>query len=120
MMGGPVSSVGIATDYGLHGSGFESSGFGGLGVCMLASGTQDRGFSPDRSRRIFPAGKIHSMQYDTIQTTIESPTPEQRSTRYDQIFKKKIPVGVRFFVHVQIDLGPTQPPVERVPGHSRG
>jgi hypothetical protein len=28
---------------------------------MLASGTQDRGFAPDRSRRIFPAGKIHSM-----------------------------------------------------------
>jgi hypothetical protein len=37
------------------------SGFGGLGVCMLASGTQDRGFAPDRSRRIFPAGKLHSM-----------------------------------------------------------
>jgi hypothetical protein len=37
------------------------SGFGGLGVSMLASGTQDRGFAPDRSRRIFPAGKIHSM-----------------------------------------------------------
>jgi hypothetical protein len=28
---------------------------------VLASGTQDRGFAPDRSRRIFPAGKIHSM-----------------------------------------------------------
>jgi hypothetical protein len=59
---------------------FESSGFGGLGVCMLASGTQDRGFAPDRSRRIFPAGKIHSMQYDriqTTQTTIESPIPGQ-------------------------------------------
>jgi hypothetical protein len=28
---------------------------------MLASGTQDRGFAPDRSRRIFPAGKIHNM-----------------------------------------------------------
>jgi hypothetical protein len=54
------------------------SGFSGLGVCMLASGTQVRGFAPDRSRRIFPAGKIHSMQYDTIQTTqttIESPIP---------------------------------------------
>jgi hypothetical protein len=47
-----------------------ASGFGGLGVCMLASGTKDRGFAPDRSRRIFPAGKIHSMQYDTIQKTI--------------------------------------------------
>jgi hypothetical protein len=37
------------------------SGFGGLVVSMLASGTQDRGFASDRSRRIFPAGKIHSM-----------------------------------------------------------
>jgi hypothetical protein len=37
------------------------SGFGGLGVSMLASGTQDCGFAPDRSRRIFPSGKIHSM-----------------------------------------------------------
>jgi hypothetical protein len=38
-----------------------ASGFGGLVVSMLASGTQDRGFAPDRSLRIFPAGKIHSM-----------------------------------------------------------
>jgi hypothetical protein len=37
------------------------SGFGGLVVSMLPSGTQDRGFAPDRSRRIFPVGKIHSM-----------------------------------------------------------
>jgi hypothetical protein len=37
------------------------SGFGGLVVSMLASGTQVRGFAPDRSRRIFPARKIHSM-----------------------------------------------------------
>jgi hypothetical protein len=37
------------------------SGFGGLAVSMLASGTQDRGFAPDRSRRIFPVGKIHSV-----------------------------------------------------------
>jgi hypothetical protein len=37
------------------------SGFGGLAVSMLASGTQDRGFAPGRSRRIFLAGKIHSM-----------------------------------------------------------
>ena len=28
-------------------------GFGGLVVSMLASGTQDRGFDPGRSRRIF-------------------------------------------------------------------
>jgi hypothetical protein len=38
-----------------------NSGFGGLLVSMMASGTQDRGFAPDRSRRIFPARKIHSM-----------------------------------------------------------
>jgi hypothetical protein len=35
--------------------------FGGLVVSMLASGTQDRGFAPDRSRRIFLVGKIHSI-----------------------------------------------------------
>ena len=33
------------------------SGFGGLVVSMLASGTQDRGFDPGRSRRIFRAKK---------------------------------------------------------------
>jgi hypothetical protein len=37
------------------------NGFGGLAASMLASGTQDRGFAPDRSRRTFPAGKIHRM-----------------------------------------------------------
>jgi hypothetical protein len=31
----------------------QASGFGGLVVSMLDSGTQDRGFSPGRSRRIF-------------------------------------------------------------------
>jgi hypothetical protein len=40
---------------------FVLDGFGGIGVSVLASGTQDCGFAPDRSRRIFPAGKIHSM-----------------------------------------------------------
>jgi hypothetical protein len=40
----------------------HASGFGGLGVCVLASGTQDRGFAPDRSRQIFHNGKIHSTQ----------------------------------------------------------
>jgi hypothetical protein len=34
-----------------------TSGFGGLVVRMLASGTQDRGFKPGRSRRIFWAKK---------------------------------------------------------------
>jgi hypothetical protein len=33
------------------------SGFGGLVVSMLASGTQDRGFKADRSRRIFSGVK---------------------------------------------------------------
>ena len=33
------------------------SGFGGLVVGVLASGTQDRGFKPGRSRRIFRAKK---------------------------------------------------------------
>jgi hypothetical protein len=33
------------------------SGFGGLVVSMLASGTQDRGLEPSRSRRIFRAKK---------------------------------------------------------------
>jgi hypothetical protein len=59
-----------------------SSVFGGLGVSMLASSPKDRGFAPDRSRRIFPAGKIHSMpsfvQYQN-----------NKSTRYEQILKKK-------------------------------
>jgi hypothetical protein len=33
------------------------SGFGGLVVSMLVSGTQDRGFAPGRSRRIFSGEK---------------------------------------------------------------
>jgi hypothetical protein len=33
------------------------SSFGGLAVSMLVSGTQDRGFAPGRSRRIFRAKK---------------------------------------------------------------
>jgi hypothetical protein len=37
------------------------SGFGGLGVSMLASGTQDRGFKPGRSRRVFSGVIILSM-----------------------------------------------------------
>jgi hypothetical protein len=35
----------------------REGGFGGLLVSMLASGTQDRGFKPGRSRRIFRAKK---------------------------------------------------------------
>jgi hypothetical protein len=44
----------------LHGV-TSQNGFRGLGVCMLASVTQDRGFAPDRSRLIFWGEKIHSM-----------------------------------------------------------
>jgi hypothetical protein len=33
------------------------SGFGGLGVSVLASGTQVRGLKPGPSRRIFKGGK---------------------------------------------------------------
>jgi hypothetical protein len=40
---------------------YRECGFSGLVVSMLASGTQDRGFAPDRSRRIFLVEKIHSM-----------------------------------------------------------
>jgi hypothetical protein len=65
---GPGSSVGIATGYGLDGPGIESgSGFGGLGVCMLASGTQDRGFAPGPKPSDFPYWKNpqHAVRYDT-------------------------------------------------------
>jgi hypothetical protein len=50
------------TGYGLEGPGIEISDFGGLGICVLASGIQDCGFTPDRSRRIFYNGKIHGTQ----------------------------------------------------------
>jgi hypothetical protein len=36
----------------------QISGFGGLGVSVLASGSQVRGFKPGRSRRIFKSGEI--------------------------------------------------------------
>jgi hypothetical protein len=38
----------------------SQGGFGGLVVSMLASGTQDRGFIPGRSRWIFRAKKSSS------------------------------------------------------------
>jgi hypothetical protein len=38
----------------------NKSGFGGLGVSVLASGTQVRGFKSGRSRRIFKGVKILS------------------------------------------------------------
>jgi hypothetical protein len=37
------------------------SGFGGLGVSVLAYGTQVRGFKPGLSCQIFTGGKILSM-----------------------------------------------------------
>jgi hypothetical protein len=36
----------------------DLSGFGGLGVSALASGTQVRGLKPGRSRRIFQGEKV--------------------------------------------------------------
>jgi hypothetical protein len=48
---GHNNSVGIAT----------CSGFGGLVVSMLASGTRHRGFKPGQSRRIFSGVKILRM-----------------------------------------------------------
>jgi hypothetical protein len=79
------------------------SGFGGLGACMLASGTQDRGFAPDRSRRIFPAGKIHSMPSFGRESTIICPMLVTRTTKKVKKVKtvnygtKKNPDGVRIF-----------------------
>jgi hypothetical protein len=48
--GRPKSSTNFVTLF--------AGGFGGLGVSVLASGTQVRGFKPGRSRRIFKGGKI--------------------------------------------------------------
>jgi hypothetical protein len=57
LVGARGGAVVEALRYKPEGRGIDFSGFGGLGVCMLASGTQDRGFAPDRSRWIFPPGK---------------------------------------------------------------
>jgi hypothetical protein len=43
------------------GSDIVFSGFGGIMVSVLASGTQDREFKPGRSRQIFQGEKILSM-----------------------------------------------------------
>jgi hypothetical protein len=95
MLCGPGSSVGIATDYGLDGPGIVS-GFGGLGVCVLASGTQDRGFAPDRRRRIFQNGKIHSTQSFSLSSNTRT-TPDKQSTRHEQNRAKKNPGGDKVF-----------------------
>jgi hypothetical protein len=59
----------------------KASGFGGLGVCMLASGTEDRGFAPDRSRRNFPDGKIHSIPSFGRRSKIICPMLVTRTTK---------------------------------------
>jgi hypothetical protein len=106
---GPGSSVGIATGYGLDGPG--TSGFGGLVVSMLATGIQDRWFAPDRSRRIFPAGKIHSMPSFGRGSKIICPmlvtrtTKGQKKVRKVNYGNKKNPGGPRFFAHVQTGPG---------------
>jgi hypothetical protein len=41
------------------------SGFGGLGVSVLASGTQVRGFKLGRRRRIFKGGKKCTVEVGT-------------------------------------------------------
>jgi hypothetical protein len=71
------------------------SGFGGLVVSMLASGTQDRGFAPDRSRRIFPAVRYKrhkrqlKVQYqgNEAQDTAQKKKPPGRSRRIFRVKK---------------------------------
>jgi hypothetical protein len=96
-----------ALRYKPKGHGFDSSGFGGLGVCMLASGTQYRGFAPDRSCRIFPAGKIHSIPSFGRRSKIICPMLVTRITKKVKKVKtvnngtkrKKISDGVPGFFH---------------------
>ena len=52
----PVTTA-MILEYFFYHTYLDDSGFGGLVVSMLASGTQDRGFDPGRSRRIFRAKK---------------------------------------------------------------
>jgi hypothetical protein len=72
-------------------------------VSMLASGTQDRGFAPDRSRWIFPAGKIQSMPSLGRGSKIICPMLVTRTTKKvkkvkngqnGQLWYKKNPTGV--------------------------
>jgi hypothetical protein len=76
-------------------------------VCVLASGTQDRGFAPDRSRRIFPVGKIHSMPSFGRGSKIICPVLVTRTTKKGQkdqklskrstMVQKKLAEAVGFF-----------------------
>jgi hypothetical protein len=78
---------------------------------MLASGTQDRGFATDRSRWIFPVGKIHSMPSFGSGSKIICPMLVTRTTKKVRKVKKRstmvknIPVGAKFFAHVQTGPG---------------
>jgi hypothetical protein len=81
---------------------------------MLVSGTQDRGFAPDGSRRIFPAGKIHSMPSFGRGSKIICPMLVTLTTKRSKRSKtvnygtKKNPGGGEIFR--------TQPPVQWIPG----
>jgi hypothetical protein len=46
---------------------------------------EDRGFAPDRSRRIFPAGKIHNMPSFGTESKIICPMLVTRTTKGQKI-----------------------------------
>jgi hypothetical protein len=90
---------------------------------MLTSGTQDRRFAPDQSRRVFPAGKIHSMPSFRRGSKIICPMLVTRTTKKGQKGKKgqlwyqKKNRGGGAIFRTRPDR---QPPVQWVPGISRG
>jgi hypothetical protein len=69
--------------------GFELSGFGCLGVCMLASGIIPKiaGSLPTEAVGFFLLEKSTACRPSSNTRTIQ----EQQSTRYEQIFKKTRP-----------------------------
>jgi hypothetical protein len=89
----------LATGWTVWGS---NSGFGGLGVCVLASGTQDCGFAPDRSCRIFHNGK--NPRHAVLRRIPEQYQNKVHDTEQSKAIKK-ILVGARFFTHIQISPG---------------